>query len=162
LEEKGQRATRSTDVYVSQKGAAKEGTVCRKCGASYRNRHWTMEPEEVREGVSEPVAGTVICPACQRMADDNPAGIVTLQGDYLLEHEDEILNILKHTEARSRQKNPLARIMEIRQDADVITIATTEDKLAQKLGREVYKAHRGELHYQWSHENRLVRVAWNR
>ena len=87
---------------------------------------------------------------------------VTLAGDYLLAHENEILDAVKHIEARSRLKNPLGRIMEISQEKAIVTIATTEDKLAQKLGREIYKAHKGELHYQWSHDQDLVRVNWRR
>ena len=96
------------------------------------------------------------------MEDGNPAGIVTLQGAYLVAHENEILDAIKHVEAKSRLKNPLGRIMEISQEKDTVTIATTEDKLAQKLGREIYKAHKGELHYRWSHDQELVRVNWTR
>jgi hypothetical protein len=46
--------------------------------------------------------------------------------------------------------------------AGVLTISTTEDKLAQKVGREVYKAHKGELNYSWSHDLHFVRVNWKR
>ena len=67
-----------------------------------------------------------------------------------------------NTESRSRIKNPLSRIMEIRQEEDVLTIHTTDDKLAQKLGRDIYKAHSGSLQYQWSNEHNFVRVKWSR
>jgi uncharacterized protein YpmS len=52
--------------------------------------------------------------------------------------------------------------MEIKEENGKITVTTTEDKLAQKIGREIYKSQRGELHYQWSHDQRMVRVAWKR
>lgn len=156
VEEKGQRTQRSTDPY-QQKLGPKETAVCRKCGAFYRNKRWCID-----EKLGGEAAASVTCPACQRMADNNPAGIVTLSGSYLVEHEDEILNAIKHAETRSRLKNPLGRIMEIKQENKVLTISTTEDKLAQKLGREIYKAHKGELHYQWSHDQHFVRVNWTR
>lgn len=161
LEEKGQRTTRSTDTYLA-KEAPKAPVFCRKCGLFYRNKRWVMDSGEFQKMKSGTGVATTVCPACQRIADDNPAGVVTLSGDYLLSHEDEILNALKHTELQSRTKNPLGRIMEIAQEADVVTITTTEDKLAQKLGREIFKAHRGELQYQWSHDPQLVRVTWKR
>ncbi len=85
------------------------------------------------------------CPACRRMEDNLPAGIATFTGDYFSQHEMEILDIIKSEESRSKAKNPLGRIMEIAQEGNVLTVSTTEDKLAQKLGREVYKAHKGEL-----------------
>jgi hypothetical protein len=96
------------------------------------------------------------------MEDHLPAGIATFSGDYFLKHEVEILDIIKNEEARSREKNPLGRVMEIAQDGNHLTVSTTEDKLAQKLGKEVYKAHKGELHYQWAHDQKMVRVNWVR
>ncbi len=161
LEEKGQRAARSTSVYLP-KGGAKETAVCKKCGTFYQNKRWSLNPAEVKTLQGEAAVSKIVCPACKRMEDGNPAGIVTLAGDYLLAHESEILDTIKHIEAKSRLKNPLGRIMEISQEKATITIATTEDKLAQKLGREIYKAHKGELHYQWSHDQDLVRVNWKR
>ena len=35
-------------------------------------------------------------------------------------------------------------------------------ELAQRLGRDVYKAYGGDLHYQWSRDQRLIRVSWSR
>lgn len=108
------------------------------------------------------VKNEVLCPACQRKQDNNPAGIVTFTGDYLVEHKDDILNNITNAEKKSRTKNPLARIMEIKQEAKVLTIFTTDDKLAQKLGRDIFKAHSGKLEYQWSREDSFVRVNWSR
>ncbi|MBT0652171.1 BCAM0308 family protein [Geomobilimonas luticola] len=161
VDEKGQRTPRSTSVYLP-KGGTGEVALCRKCGALYRNKRWCIDETELVKLRGEADTGKVVCPACQRMEDHNPAGVITLSGEYLLRHEDEILNIIKHVEAKSRAKNPLGRIMEIQQERDVMTIGTTEDKLAQKLGREIYKAHKGELHYQWSHDQEFVRVSWSR
>lgn len=161
VEEKGQRANRSTDVYLP-KGGVKEAALCKKCGALYKNKRWYVDEAELNKARAEGGLNPVTCPACQRMADNNPAGIVIFTGDYLLEHEDDILNTIKHIESKSRMKNPLGRIMEISQEKSTLTVATTEDKLAQKLGREIFKAHRGELHYRWNHEESFVRVTWSR
>jgi NMD protein affecting ribosome stability and mRNA decay len=161
VEEKGQRTARSTDVYLP-KGGVKEAALCKKCGALYQGKRWTLDPAELQQAKEEKGLNKIVCPACQRMADNNPAGIVTFSGDYLIEHEELILNAIKHTEAKSRAKNPLGRIMEINQEGQVLTVATTEEKLAQKLGREIFKAHGGELHYRWSHDAHFVRVTWSR
>lgn len=72
------------------------------------------------------------------------------------------MDAIRNTEAHSRAKNPLGRIMEIKQEQDEISITTTEDKLAQKLGREIHKAHSGDLRYRWGHDENFVRVFWNR
>ncbi|BDV44816.1 hypothetical protein GURASL_37390 [Geotalea uraniireducens] len=157
VEEKGKRTVHSPDVYLP-KGGLKETALCKKCGALYHDKRWTMEGGKPAEGN----VTKVTCPACQRMADNNPAGVATFSGEYLLAHEAEILNSIQNIEAKARQKNPLGRIMEIRQDKNILTVTTTEEKLAQKLGREIFRAHKGELHYQWSHEESFVRVNWSR
>lgn len=160
VEEKGQRTARNTDVYLPKEGM--EVSYCKKCGLIYRQKRWILDQAELESIKSHPSVGTIVCPACQRMRDDVPGGIVTFSGDYLQKHEEDILDLLKNKEAQSRVKNPLGRIMEIRQEGNVLTISTTEDKLAQKLGRDIYKAHKGELLYQWSHGENFVRVEWKR
>jgi NMD protein affecting ribosome stability and mRNA decay len=159
--EKGQMAARSTDVYIPDEGR-KEIAVCTGCKAIYKNKRWYMEEDETAKISREMAENEVVCPACQRIHDDNPAGIVTFAGDYLVDHEVEILNTIKNEAEKARNKNPLARIMEIRQEGNVMTIRTTDDKLAQKLGRNIYKAHSGSLEYQWSKDNNFVRVNWKR
>jgi hypothetical protein len=39
---------------------------------------------------------------------------------------------------------------------------TTLDKLAEKLGKKIYRAHDGELIHQWSRDENYVRVNWKR
>jgi hypothetical protein len=155
VQERGQMSVRSSDVYLPKRGL-QEDAVCKGCGLVYRNKRWQMEAKPAK------ISCEVLCPACQRVEDHNPGGVVTLSGPYLATHKAEILNTIKHQEAKSREKNPIGRIMEIKEEADQITVTTTEDKLAQKLGREVFKSQKGELHYQWSHDQNLVRVEWMR
>jgi NMD protein affecting ribosome stability and mRNA decay len=161
VEEKGQRANRSSDVYKPKMGA-KEPALCSQCGALYKNKRWSVDEAELKKAGKEVGLSRITCPACRRMADNNPAGIVTFSGKYLLEHKDDILKAIRNVESRSRVKNPLGRIMNIVADKGTLTVATTEDKLAQKIGREIFKAHHGELNYRWNHEERFVRVDWSR
>jgi NMD protein affecting ribosome stability and mRNA decay len=155
VEERGQRNVRSQEPYLPKRGLP-EGALCKGCGIVYHNKRWQGDGSEIVKSCE------VLCPACQRMADHNPGGVITLSGPYLASHKEEILNRIKQEEAKSREKNPIGRIMEITDQEGQITVTTTEDKLAQKLGREIYKSQKGELHYQWSHDQRMVRVEWMR
>jgi NMD protein affecting ribosome stability and mRNA decay len=149
------------DVYLPKEGKD-EVAVCTKCRAAFWEKRWfTDEAEAARLTAGRPVT-KVLCPACQRMKDNNPAGVVSFSGDYLLQHENVILNALKNVEAKTRGKNPLARIMEIRQEGSELTVHTTDEKLAEKLGREIYKSHSGRLSFQWSEDESFVRVNWSR
>lgn len=155
MEEKGQRTIRSLEPYLPKSGLP-EGTVCKGCGIVYRNKRWQIE------AAPDNPKGEVLCPACQRIVGGDAAGVVTLSGPYLAQHREEILNTVRQQETKHREKNPLGRIMEIKEEDGAITVTTTEDKLAQKIGRELYKSQRGELHYKWSHDQRMVRVEWSR
>lgn len=155
--EKGKRTARSTNPYQVQ-GSARGATTCIVCGAIYRNKRW-YPVEEAGKGEG---TGTLTCPACRRISDKNPAGIVTLSGAYLAAHETEINNLIRHAEATTLAKNPLGRIMTTSSEKGAIVISTTESKLAQKIGRDIFRAHGGDLHYRWSHDQDLVRVNWSR
>ncbi|MDZ4184258.1 MAG: BCAM0308 family protein [Desulfuromonadales bacterium] len=155
-EEKGQRTPRSLDAYQDKDGV--KGAAYCTCGVVFRNKRWVQETsDEVRQE-----GQNIVCPACHRISDQNPAGIICLSGDFYAVHEDEINNLVKNTVQSSAAKNPLGRVMEISKEEGGITITTTDVKLAQKIGRVVFKAHGGELHYTWSHAGPPVRVTWCR
>ncbi|HEY6839051.1 MAG TPA: hypothetical protein VI389_09935, partial [Geobacteraceae bacterium] len=72
-EEIGQRTARSASVYLP-KGGSKETAYCRGCGVLYRNKRWVVDPVEVESMKRRAGSPTLVCPACKRMEDDNPAG----------------------------------------------------------------------------------------
>ncbi|HEY5522996.1 MAG TPA: BCAM0308 family protein [Desulfuromonadaceae bacterium] len=155
-EEKGQRTPRSLDAYRSKDGVS--GAVYCQCGAVFSNKRWHF----AERGVSPHGEQHVVCPACRRIADGNPAGIITLKGSFFAAHEAEIDNLIKNTSESAVMKNPLGRIMDINREEEGVTITTTDVKLAQKIGREVFKSHGGDLQFTWSHAVGPVRISWSR
>ena len=156
MEEQGQRTPRSLDAYQDKDGV--KGTAYCACGAVFRNKRWVQEIS----GVARQEGQIIVCPACHRITDQNPAGIISLSGDFYAGHEDEINNLVTNTAQNSAAKNPLGRVMDIHKEKEGVTITTTDVKLAQKIGRMVFKAHGGKLHYTWSHAGPPVRVTWRR
>jgi NMD protein affecting ribosome stability and mRNA decay len=144
------------DAYRESEGV-KGASYC-SCGAVYHNKRWSHE----EQGTEQHKGHELVCPACRRIADRNPAGIVSLSGEFLAHHENEIHNLINNTAQSAVLKNPLGRIMDIRMEKDGVTISTTDVKLAQKIGREIYKSHGGELQFVWSHAEAPVRVVWSR
>lgn len=154
--EKGQRTPRSMDTYRETEGI-RGGAVCR-CGAVYRNKRWYSG----LQGAASRAGSDILCPACRRTADHNPAGIVCLKGGFQAVHTDEIDRIVGSMVHDALKKNPLERVMETNRDEGVATITTTSGKLAQKIGRALFRSHGGELHFQWSQSEDMVRVTWLR
>lgn len=155
-EEKGQRTPRSRDNY-RLKGGISGGAYC-GCGAVYKNKRWSQS----KHAAAPDQERMLVCPACRRIADRNPAGIVSLSGSFLAKHSSEINSNIKKIAENAALKNPLDRIIAINSKEDAITITTTGTKLARKIGRELFKSFSGDLQYNWSTGEDLVRVRWSR
>jgi hypothetical protein len=41
-----------------------------------------------------------------------------------------------------------------------LEVQTTSDRLAQRLGRELVKAYKGQVTTRWAHQDVLARVTW--
>ena len=78
------------------------------------------------------------------------------------EDRGEIARILLNEESRAREKNPLERIMRMDAANGGWRVETTTEKLAQRLGRSIKKARGGKLVYKWGHNNKFVRVLWEK
>ena len=144
---------RTNDPYIPRKGAPEAG-ICPDCRAINRKKRWYVDPEEYallkRSG-----APLRRCPACRKIADAFPSGVLTLRGRFLTTHRREILTVARNEEKRARGINPLER-------DDGMEILTTDEKLAQRIGREIRKAFRGTLDYKWSEDANLLRLTWER
>ena len=145
---------RRGDPYAP-KGKLAEPAVCRTCGLEYRRGRWVRP-----RGTSQ--AKPVLCPACQRVADRYPAGVVKLSGPYLREHREEIESLIRHVEQREQRSHPLKRVMAIRAVRGGLEVTTTDAKLAQGIGVAVRRAHHGELESDWSGVENVMRVRWSR
>ncbi|MDD2499217.1 MAG: BCAM0308 family protein [Geobacter sp.] len=154
--EKGQRTQRSIHAY-QQKDGISGASYCR-CGAVFKNKRWLY----TQRGTPSDSKQELVCPACHRVADKNPAGIVTLSGGFLTVHQAIVDNLITNLAEEAVIRNPLGRVMDVIKGEDTITITTTDVKLAQKIGREMFKSFGGDLHYAWSQGEDLVRVHWSR
>jgi hypothetical protein len=146
------------DSYLPKKSPP--GIIqCRGCGAFYVRRRWTLSPPP---GFSPSVpAPFAYCPACTKMQEHYPGGELQLLGVEAGER-GEIVRIMRNEEERARQKNPLERIMQLQAKDGDWRVETTTEKLAQRLGRSIKKARGGKIEYKWGHNNKFVRVIWEK
>jgi NMD protein affecting ribosome stability and mRNA decay len=151
---------RTNDPYIPRKGAPEVG-VCPECHAISRKKRWYADEAEYAV-LARSGAALRRCPACRKIADAFPSGVVTLRGRFLRAHRDEILTVARNEERRARGINPLERIMGLRESDGELEILTTDEKLAQRIGREIRKAFRGTVAYKWSEDASLLRVTWAR
>lgn len=133
-----------------------EPSACRECGAVFRDGRWRWA--EVRTKLAD-----TICPACHRIRDGFPAGVVTLSGKVVAEHRAEIDGLIRHQEELEKADHPLNRIMATEATApDTLTITTTDIHLARRLGEAMERAFHGKLALDYDEDGYFLRVDWSR
>lgn len=153
-------AGRTEDPYQPVEG--QEAAACTQCHALYRSKRWSFDAL-----LYERLAGTdkvreVVCPTCRKIKDHFPEGILTLSGEFFARHREEIVRLLEKEAGRVAQRSVADRIMQMIPEGDKLVVETTSEKMAQHLGRAVYKAYKGDLHFRWGEVERFVRVYWSR
>lgn len=147
------------------KRAEEEPAVCEICESVYFKKRWT-NPLTVRgaeKSKSWRPSRVTICPACKQEREGLPAGFVYLEGAFVAAHRSDLEQLLKNEAQRAGEDNAMGRIMSWTQGEDgKLTVATTTEHLAQRLGHALEKAYAGEVTYDFSHENKLARVTWRR
>lgn len=161
ISDKRGRVRTSPDPYLPEAGI-KEPAVCQTCQAVYRNKSWHLDPLLAGKLAENPAVRWVTCPGCQKVVEHYPEGVLTLRGSYLWNHEEEIRNILLNMVERISTRNPLERVIRIDRSEEALVIETTDNKLAEQLGRALQKAHSGELQIDWQGSPVVCRVQWER
>ena len=142
------------DPYHSKRKLP-EPTVCPDCGAVFHNGRWVWAERPERPNETP-------CPACRRVQDKVPAGFLEINGSFLSAHHDEVMNLIRNVEEREKAAHPMKRIMDIEQIETGLLITFTEAHLTRSIGEALHRAYQGELDFQYSDEDTLLRVRWAR
>lgn len=138
------------DPYQTQQ-KLQEPTACRQCGAVYHRGRWQWGPKP--EGAHE-----ALCPACRRIEEHLPAGIVTVRGGLAARHRDEIIALARHAEAAEKPEHPMNRIAAIEQTDEGLVITTTDIHLPRRIGKSIKDAYHVQLDIQFDEERYFVRA----
>jgi NMD protein affecting ribosome stability and mRNA decay len=132
------------DPYIPKVNQG-EVAVCTRCHAIYQRRHWSLDEDLYNRFTAQAGTREVVCPACQKINDNYPAGEVVLRGTFLGTHRDEIMNRVRNEEERAEGLNPLERIVRITEDNGALTVTTINEKLAQRIERALQKAFQNDV-----------------
>ncbi|MBE9515406.1 MAG: ATPase [Proteobacteria bacterium] len=149
---------RYDDPYRSD-SKLKQPAICRQCKAVYVKGHWTLKQLTADEMA---LAQQVMCPACQRIHDNKAAAYLTISGDFMLDHQDEINGLINHRCEQEHKLHPLKRIMTVEERPDSQVYSFTDAHLARDIGVALYKAYAGELDCRYSKRTSILRVRWSR
>jgi NMD protein affecting ribosome stability and mRNA decay len=130
-----------------------EPAACRQCGAVYQHGRWQWTTEFAAEREA-------VCPACRRIQDRLPAGILTLHGDFPRRHENEILGLARNEEAAEKAEHPLNRIANIEWTDAGLVITTTDIHLPRRIGEAIKRAYRGTFDTHFDDAQYFLRADW--
>lgn len=152
---------KSNDPYLSKRGL-KEPVKCNMCQSIYRHKRWYLKDDPIALEFRDQSMNLTVCPACRKAREHFPEGIITLRGEFLISHKDEILHLIHNEETRAKGVNPLERIISVKELENAIEIQTTSERFAERVGKEIKRAFKGEVAYHWTHGDKWIRVEWRR
>jgi hypothetical protein len=97
-----------------------------------------------------------------RNPDSESGAIIKISGSFLLDHEEEILNLVNKEGKLANERNPKAQVSEIKKEAGVIWVTTSEHNLGLKIGKALSSAYKGEHQYKFRDGEKFVEVFWHR
>ena len=123
------------DTYQERKKYP-EPTVCTGCGALFVDGRWSWL--EAPEG-----AHAIVCPSCQRIADNMPTGYLTIKGPFFAQYRQEIFNLIHNTEKQEKGEHPMERLMALVDEEEHTLVTTTGIHLARRIGEALKHAYQG-------------------
>ncbi|MEB3198453.1 MAG: hypothetical protein VKP62_14735 [Candidatus Sericytochromatia bacterium] len=136
--------------------------ICTDCQAIWRHKRWQLDAIGASRLAGHPRVRRLRCPACTQIARHEYDGEVFLEGPLVSKDHGAILGLLRNTEWRLRQNNPLARLARIERTGDRLRILTITPFLAERIGKEMQKAYDGTLRITHAQRERFTRVFWSR
>jgi hypothetical protein len=140
------------------KGAAH----CAACGAVYSNGKWSSKEAAGAGAVEAAGLKPTICPGCYQVENELPGGYLNVTGSFLREHNAEVSNLIANEVREAQDENPLSQVVKQEESDGKMVVETTTEHLAQRLGHALKRAYAGAVTYDFSHENKVVRVSWHR
>ncbi len=133
---------------------------CSRCGAINFKKHWYIDVVQERVLRQDPDANAVMCPGCTRVEQQLYEGEVVLANSKCATLMGEIIALIKHTEGRCWHNNRVAKIASVTEEKEILHIQTTTRLLAERIGKELHKAFKGNLEVKRTPGEKFVRVYW--
>lgn len=151
--------SKAKDPYIPAK-AYPEPTVCPVCHLVYHRKHWSKNDAYYEQVKNRAEKHT--CPACRKIEDRFPMGIVYVTGGFLADHKENVMQLIRNQAQLEYGRNPLDRIMSLNPRNNELVVETTSEHLAMSLGRALERAFGGKVRFAFSQDEKNVRVYWQR
>uniref|UniRef100_A0A832GP70 ATPase n=1 Tax=Caldimicrobium thiodismutans TaxID=1653476 RepID=A0A832GP70_9BACT len=149
------------DPYAMTSAPSGEA-VCPKCKSVFKDKRWFIDESLAEELLEAENVPKLLCPGCRKVQEKYAMGYLYLSGKFWETHKEDIMKLIQNEYEKARGLNPLHQIINIYDEDEATVIETTTDHLAERFGRAIYRAYKGDLEFKWSKGEKFVRVYWNR
>lgn len=150
------------DPYISAKGLP-EPTICPACSAVYHKKHWTFDEKLLLDAKKNKNVHYQKCPADRKIEDKYAMGKVILSGNFINEHMDELINVIKSEERRAMSVNPLDRLILVEKRNGGLYAETTSNALATRIGHHLKRSYKGsDEDFKFRLGDKFVEIHWHR
>ncbi len=120
----------------------KDFVVCGDCNAVYYQKSWHHGFADYKHLTENKLVNFAICPACQMIKDNKFEGKVVFE-NVPEELRDEIVRNVENTGKKEFERDPMDRIITIKNQESRIEVLTTENQLARNIARQAERAYKG-------------------
>ena len=152
---KGMRP-RTKDPY-RPRGKPAGGTSCAVCGLQVEDGIWKA-PAAPRARAR----GRGLCPACRRIRDDYPGGLLKIMGRFSPRSRDEILNRARIVAQQESGAHPLQRFMRIEESPGEITLYFTGEHVPVRIGKALRRDFGGSLSIRYAPDAKFAAAHWTK
>lgn len=136
--------------------------ICPVCHSISDGKHWRVNEKEYQRLRQDPRVRIQLCPADERIQRQMFDGEIVVRGNWLAEHKEEVLNLVRNEEKRARDTNPMSRLASVQERDGYLYILTTSQSLARRIGAGLKSAFKGRLTIQRLPYESFTRVRWAR
>lgn len=136
----------------------KDIVMCKDCTAVYYYKSWHHRLGSYKHLTEEKAIKFATCPACKMIKSGKFEGRVLFEnvGEPYI---GEIMRNIQNTGERAYNRDPMDKIIKMKEDGGNIEVFTTENQLARNIARQVERAHKDvKTEINWSKEESVVNI----
>jgi len=133
-------------------------TRCDSCDLVFVAGVWRAAPA----GTSHVATHTATCPACRRIRDDYPGGILRLGGAFTAGHREDILNRVRSLARQAQEEHPLQRLMRTEESGGEVAFYFTDGHVPVRIGKALRRDYGGDLDITYGRSQKFATARWTR
>jgi len=122
----------------------KDLLICKECNAVYFYKSWHHRLEDYPYLKKTKNLKFTFCPACQMIKEKKFEGEVIVK-NVSSKVKANLINLIKNFGKEAFKKDPQDRVISIIDNGSQLRILTTENQLAQRLGKKISQVFKGRL-----------------